>query len=123
MKPNILHYHVTGDGIFVDDDTYNNQMNATERHTVFQIRSDMKALKDPLGRNTRKRTSEVAALQRSVHELSAVLTISLTTAVKTTVAVANTLTKLTADPIRTSLDLVASLTLIRSRKALVIDLN
>ena len=31
----------------------------------------MKAHKNPLGGNTRKRTSEVAALQRSVRELSA----------------------------------------------------
>ena len=71
MKPNIVHRHVTGDRIFVDDDTYNNQMNATERHAVFQIRADLKAHKEPLGRNIRKRTSEVAALQRSVRELSA----------------------------------------------------
>ena len=48
------------------------------------------------------------------------LTITLTTAVKTTVAVANTLTKLTSAPTRTSLDLFASLPLRRSRKALLI---
>ena len=48
--------------------------------------------------------------------------ISLTTALKMTVAVANTLTKLTAAPTRISLDLFASLTLRRNRKALVIDL-
>ena len=71
VKPNIVHRHVTGDRIFVDEDTYNNQMNAIERHTVFHIKADMKAHKDPLGRNTRKRTSEVAALQRSGRELSA----------------------------------------------------
>ena len=40
-----------------------------------------------------------------------------------TVAVANTLTKLTADTTRISLDLFASITLIRNRKALVIDLT
>ena len=46
-------------------------MDATERHAVFQIRADLRANKDPMGRNDRKRTSEVAALQRSVRELSA----------------------------------------------------
>ena len=71
MKPNIVHCHITGDRIFVDDGTYNNQMDATERHAVFHIRADLKAHKDPLVRNTRKHTSEVAALQRSVRELSA----------------------------------------------------
>ena len=71
VNPNILHRHVTGNRIFLDDVTYNNQMNATEIHSVFQIRADLKAHKDPLGRNTRKRTSDVAALQRSVRELSA----------------------------------------------------
>ena len=71
MKPHIVHRHVTGDSIFVDDDTYNNQMNAIECYAVFQIRADLRANKDPLGRNTRKHTSEVAALQRSVREISA----------------------------------------------------
>ena len=71
MKPNIEHRHVTGDRIFVDDVTYNKQMNDTERHAVFQIRADLKAHKNPLGGNTRKSTSEVAALQHSVWELSA----------------------------------------------------
>ena len=46
-------------------------MNATERHAVFQIRDDLRNNKDPLGRNTRERTSELAALQRSVRDLSA----------------------------------------------------
>ena len=46
-------------------------MNATERHAVFQNRADLKTHRDPLGRNTRNTTSEVAALQRSVRELSA----------------------------------------------------
>ena len=71
MKPNIVHRHVTGYRIFVDDVTYKNQMNATERHDVFQIRADLKAHINPLGGNTRKRTSEVASLQRSVRYLSA----------------------------------------------------
>ena len=71
VKTNIVHRHVTGDRIFFDDVMYNNQMNATERHAVFQIRADLKAHKNPLGENTRKRTSELAALQRSVRELSA----------------------------------------------------
>ena len=52
-----------------------------------------------------------------------VLTIYLTTSVKTNKAVANTLTKLTAAPTRTRLDLFAILTLRRSIKALVIDLT
>ena len=46
-------------------------MKATERHAVFQIRADLKAHKNPLDGATRKRTSEVADLQRSVQELSA----------------------------------------------------
>ena len=71
VKPNIVHRHVTGNMIFVDDNTYNNLMGTTECHDVFQIRADLRANKDPLGRNNRKRTSKVAALQRSVWELSA----------------------------------------------------
>ena len=46
-------------------------MDATERHTVYQIRVGLKANKDPLGKVGRKHTSEVAALQRTVEELSA----------------------------------------------------
>ena len=46
-------------------------MSATERHAVFQIRADLNAHKNPLGGINRKRISEVAALQRSVRELSA----------------------------------------------------
>ena len=46
-------------------------MNATERHAVYQIRVDLKNNKDPLGTIGRKRTSEVAALQLTVEELSA----------------------------------------------------
>ena len=46
-------------------------MDAIERHTVLQIRTDLRANKDPLGRNDRKRTSEVDALQRSVWDISA----------------------------------------------------
>ena len=71
MKPKIVHRHVTGDRIFVDDVTYNNKMNITENHDVLHIRADLKAHKNPLGGNTRKSTSEVAALQHSVWELSA----------------------------------------------------
>ena len=71
MKPSIVHRHVTGDRIFVDDNTYWNLMDATERHAVYQIRVDLNANKDPLGKVGRKRTSEVAALQRTVEELSA----------------------------------------------------
>ena len=36
VKLNIVHRHVTGDSIFVDDNTYRNLMDATERHSVFQ---------------------------------------------------------------------------------------
>ena len=71
VKPNIVHRHVTGNRIFVDDNTYRNLMDATERHAVYSIRVDLKANKDPLGKVGRKRTSEVAALQRTVQELSA----------------------------------------------------
>ena len=41
-------------------------MTAIERHAVYQIRVDLKANKDPLVKVGRKRTSEVAALQRTV---------------------------------------------------------
>ena len=71
MKPSIVHRHVTGDRIFVDDNTYRNLMDATERHAVYQIKVDLKANKDPLVKVGRKRTSEVADLQRTVEELSA----------------------------------------------------
>ena len=71
MKPSIVHRHVTGDRIFVDDNTYRNLMDATERHAVYQIRVDLKANKYPLSTVGRKHTSEVAALQRTVEELSA----------------------------------------------------
>ena len=46
-------------------------MTAAERNAVYQIRADLNANKDPLGKLGRKRTSEVAALQRTVEELSA----------------------------------------------------
>ena len=51
--------------------------------------------------------------------------INLATVLNTTktVARANTLTKLTADPTRISLDLFASLTLTRSRKDLEIEMT
>ena len=71
VNGNIVRRHVTGERIFVDDDTYNNLMNATERHAVYQIRVDLKNGKDPLRALGHKRTSEVAALQRTVEELSA----------------------------------------------------
>ena len=71
MKPIIVHRHVTGDRIFVDDNTYWNLMDATEHHAVYQIRVYLKDNKYPLGNVSRKRTSEVTALQRTVEELSA----------------------------------------------------
>ena len=46
-------------------------MTAVERHAVYQIRVNLKANKDPLVKVSRKRTSEVAALQCTVEELSA----------------------------------------------------
>ena len=46
-------------------------MTAVERHSVYQIRVDLKDNKDPLSTLGRKRTSDVAALQRTVKELSA----------------------------------------------------
>ena len=49
---------------------YTKEMNATERQAVLHIRADLNAHKNPLGGATRKRTSEVAALQRYVWELS-----------------------------------------------------
>ena len=45
-------------------------MTATERHAVYQIRVDLKANKEPLEKSVRKRISKVAALQRTVQELS-----------------------------------------------------
>ena len=71
MKPSIVQRHVTGDRIFVDDNTYRNLMDATERHAVYQIRVDLKANTDLLGKSGRKRTSNVAAMQLTVQELSA----------------------------------------------------
>ena len=35
VKAGIVHRHVTGNRIFVDDNTYRNLMDATERHAVF----------------------------------------------------------------------------------------
>ena len=71
MKPKIIHRHVTGNRIFIDDNTYRNLMDATERHAVYQIRVDLKSNKDPLGKSGRKRFSKVEALQRTLKELSA----------------------------------------------------
>ena len=70
-KPGIVNRYVTGDRIFVGDKEYNSEMTAVERHAVYQIRVDLKANKDPLGKVGRKRTSEVAALQHTVEDLSA----------------------------------------------------
>ena len=46
-------------------------MSAAESHSVYQIRVDLKANKGPLGKSGSKRTSKVAALQRTVEDLSA----------------------------------------------------
>ena len=70
-KPGIVSRYVTGDRIFVGDKEYNSEMTAAERRAVYQIRVDLKANKDLLVRASRKRNSEVAALQRTVQELSA----------------------------------------------------
>ena len=70
-KPGIVSRYVTGNRIFVGDKEYNTEMSAAERHDVYHIRVDLKANKDPLGKSGRKRTSEVAALQRTAEELSA----------------------------------------------------
>ena len=53
------------------DQVYNTDMNAAKSHAVYQIRADLNANKDPLGKSGRKCTSEVAVLQRTVEELSA----------------------------------------------------
>ena len=102
------------------DHVYNSEMTAAERHAVYQIRDDLNANKDPLGKLSRKRTC-------SVMWRSSVLMLAITLAtvlnMTTTVARANTLTKLTAAPTRISLDLFASPTLTRSRKALAIDMT
>ena len=70
-KPDIVNRYVTGNRIFVGDHVYNSEMTAVERHAVYQIRAELKANKDPLGKVGRKHTSKVAALQRTVEELSA----------------------------------------------------
>ena len=70
-KTSIVNRYVTGNIIFVGVHVYNTEMNVTERHAVFKIRADLKAHKNPLGGARRKRTSDVAALQSSVRELSA----------------------------------------------------
>ena len=41
-----------------------------ERHAVYHIRADLKVNRDPLGISSRKRNSEVEALQHTVWELS-----------------------------------------------------
>ena len=70
-KPGIVYRYITDNRIFVGDKEYNSEMTAAERHAVYQIRDNLKANKDPLGRASRKHNSEVAALQRTVQELSA----------------------------------------------------
>ena len=123
MKSNIVHRHVTGDRIFVDDFTYNNQMNATECHAVFQIRVDLRDNKDSLGRNDRSAPLRWLLCSVLCGSSVPVLKISLKTIVKTIAAVTNILMMLTAAPTRTSLNLFASLTIKISIKALVIDLT
>ena len=71
VKPGRVGRYVTKNRIIVGDQVYNTEMNAAERHAVYQIRADLKSNKDPLGKSGRKRTSKVAALQRTVEELSA----------------------------------------------------
>ena len=71
VKPNILNRYVTGDRICISDHVYNKEMYSTERHAVFQIRADLNARKNPLGGATRKRTSDLTALQSTVRDLSA----------------------------------------------------
>ena len=70
-KTGIVSRYVTGNRIFVGDKEYNTEMSAAEPHDVYQNRFDLKANKDPLRKSGRKRTSEVAALQRTVEYLSA----------------------------------------------------
>ena len=57
--------------MYLRDQVYNSEMTDSERHTVYQIRADLNSNKDPMEKLGRKRTSEVAALQRTVEELSA----------------------------------------------------
>ena len=53
-KPGIVNRYVTGDRLFVGDMEYNSEMTAAERHAVHQIRVNLKANKNPLGRASRK---------------------------------------------------------------------
>ena len=53
------------------DHVYNSETTAAGRYAVYQIRADLNSNKDPLGKLVRKRIFEVAALQRTVEELSA----------------------------------------------------
>ena len=90
---------------------------------MFQIRSDLKAHKDPLGKNTRKRTSEVAALQRSVQELSARVKNLPDNRSEDDHGRGQYPDETDSHSTRTSLDFFAIFTLRRSRKALVIELT
>ena len=100
-------------------------MTATKRHAVYHIRVDLKANKDPMGRASRKHNSEVAALQRTVQELSVNVghypgnrTENDNDRVQGQYP-----EKLTAAPTRISLDWFASPTLTRNRKAMAIDIT
>ena len=123
VKTSIVHRHVTGNRIFVDDNTYRNLMDATERYAVYYIRVDLKANKDPLGKSGRKRTSEVAALQHTVQELSAHVGHypGNRTENGNDRGQDQYPEKLTAAPTRISLDWFASPSLTRNRKAMAID--
>ena len=70
-KPGIVNRYVTGNRIFVGDHVYNSEMTAAKCHAVYKTRAYLNANKDPMGKLGSKHTSEVAALQRTVEELSA----------------------------------------------------
>ena len=122
-KLSIVNLYVTGDRIFVGDHVYNTELNATERHAVFHIRANLKDHKNPLGGASRKRTSEVAALQRTVRELIVHVGHYPDDHTEDNRGRGQYPEKLTAAPTRISLDLFASLTLRRNRKALEIDMT
>ena len=45
-------------------------MNNIDCHAVYQIRRDLKAENNPLEGNDRKRSSDIAALEQSIHEMN-----------------------------------------------------
>ena len=69
VKASIAHRYITQNRIFVNEDQYN-ALTKAERQAVFQIRKDLSDKLDPLAGLGRARHSDLAAMHRSVQELS-----------------------------------------------------